>query len=85
MPRVVEYQTDKERRRVIEQTEAEGMTMLHDDFLEDGTKRLMFDTLPEIVPSADELRLIGLRGKLEQKIIIYQELVEMLRLERRMP
>ena len=57
------YSTRTERIAAIILEEAQGRTMLHDNFLPDGRGELIFDVLPPPVPKPLELLQIDSRWR----------------------
>ena len=85
--RTVEYVTQEEKRLAIEAAEANNETMIHDDFNVgmNGENLLTFDTHPNLIPiplTAEQVRKNELVALLSSDRITFEELKELLRIER---
>ena len=78
--RTVLYTTDDQRKDYVKQAEDAGETMLHDDFDvgPSGEHQLTFDKIPDLPPTADEIRLEELRGKRRERSMTLQDIMEYL-------
>lgn len=78
--RTVEYHTKRERRQIVKAANLQGESVIHDDFLQDGLKRL---TLAIRTDEVDPLFLEKkyLIAKLENDTMTFAELKILLRIE----
>jgi len=82
--RTVFYHTRKERRQIVKDANAMGESVIHDDFLNDGLKRLTLDI--KIAPHDPLIDLTKeLLEKLKNDTITFAELKILLRIEHNLP
>jgi len=79
--RIEFYFNAKQRKRLTGEANLRGETVIHDDFLENGKKRLTFDIIPDKIPSPREILLELLLGKLQNNTITFEQLKTLIRLE----
>ena len=84
MVRAVSYSGRVERKAALDAANVLNEIMLHDDFTNDeGTNGILtFDVFVEPIPTVEEIRQKELSGKLSDKTITHEELVELLVMER---
>jgi len=74
------YHTDRQRKQFLVNATRNGETNIHDNFLPNGDKELIFDVLPE-VENPEHILLKLLLGKLQNNTITSEQLKTLIRLE----
>ena len=69
------------RKKIIFARHALGESMIHDDFLNDGRKRLTFDIIADVPLEPDQVLLKLLLEKLENNTITQEQLKTVIRIE----
>jgi len=75
------YRTQFQRKQFLDIATRNGETMIHDNFLPNGRKELVFDILPPDQPDPNRILLKLLLEKLQNNTITFEQLKTLIRLE----
>lgn len=78
------YYTRKERNKIVKAANANGESVIHDNFLENDLKELILDVRVDVIPPSFYLHK-ALEKRLANDTLTFKDMKILMRLERGMP